>query len=692
MKITSKKIFPVIMALGLFLPVFNAQADWFGIGSISYWAVSNMFAYVSYFMFSAVGTFMGWVVDLMYWAVNIRIYTNIPVIQDSWKIMRDFANMLFIIALVVMAYGTIFNISEYDFRSLITKFLIAALLINFSLVIGGLIIDGTQILNNTFLNAMGDISDKLGKGMEVGKLLPEVGKVQDNAEAFSALIFSSFITILFAMFLSITFLVSVSVPLVMALVRIPILWALLIVSPMAWLLSILPATRSVYDKWWHEFLAWTLFLPYYLFFLYFALYFLSRKNEVIAGLGQTFVNDQVTGMTGLQSDFTFGLIFYYLLIAIFMIGGTKVAMNAGRFSGTKIVGVAKWGRGQTMRYLSVTAAQRGAQQKLDEVKKEGLPGYGRYLYGGERGLEEQTARMAKRFGVKEADIKVQQGFLDRTGKEYEELETKNRLGQVSLDQIKKIADSGKATDAKVYAARKILAKTGQLNADISQKTFSELGNNALAMEDFAKTASGSKWSGMEKGSVIKIAQGGIFTDNRGKTYDYSNLRKSSNGIAARREAVKYIQNDKSSITDTTFDEPEIKEYISLMGGHTTHDSKEFINSVNKYRPDLVYKLSKDPAFSSLNSKNLSKTEFIQGAVDRADYETLAFMPLNVWGIPATSTTPSIPDPDFKAALLERYSRRKNQRDKDIFKTALLDELIKAPDSKDKTVILNDIIP
>ena len=334
MKFFSKKLFPVIIVLGLFLPVFKAQAL-FGIGSIAYSVVANMFAYVSFIMFTAVGTFMGMAVDMLYWAVNIRIYTNIPVIQESWKIMRDFANMLFIIALVVMAYGTIFNISGYDFRSLIAKFLIAALLINFSLVIGGLIIDGTQVLNNTFLNAMGDISAKLGQGMEVWQLLPT--KAKESGEAFATLLASSFVTILFALILAVTFLISVSVPLIMAFIRIPILWALLIVSPMAWLLSILPATRSVYDKWWHEFLAWTLFLPYYLFFLYFALYFLSKKNEVLAGLGQTFVDDKVSGMTGLQSDFSFGLIFYYSLVAVFLIGGTKVAMNAGRFSGTKVV-------------------------------------------------------------------------------------------------------------------------------------------------------------------------------------------------------------------------------------------------------------------------------------------------------------------------------------------------------------------
>ncbi|OGN14034.1 MAG: hypothetical protein A3J47_01940, partial [Candidatus Yanofskybacteria bacterium RIFCSPHIGHO2_02_FULL_43_22] len=304
--------------------------------NIAYPAVSNMFSFSLYIVFTAIGTLMGALVQLLAWTVNIRIYTNVPVIQESWKIMRDFANMLFIIALIVMAYGTIFNIPKYDFKSLIPRFIVVAVLINFSLVLGGLMIDATQVLNNTFLAAMGDISGQLGQGLNVTELLPEAKKVTQGGEALSNLGFSIIIKLLFGIFMFFTILVSVAVPLVVALVRIPILWALLIVSPMAWLLSILPATKGAYDNWWKQFLGWNLFLPYYLFSLYFALYFLGNMPKVIEGLGQTFVDQSLTGLGG---NFTFSLIFSYVLVAVFLIGGTKVAMNAGQFSGTGIVSV-----------------------------------------------------------------------------------------------------------------------------------------------------------------------------------------------------------------------------------------------------------------------------------------------------------------------------------------------------------------
>jgi len=290
-KLAPKKLVLIALIVGVLLPVFNASAELFGIGSIAYSAANTIFGATLLFMFTIVGKLIAVMAVMLGWVLNIRVYTNIPVIEESWKIMRDFANMLFIIALIVMAYGTIFNIRGYDFRSLIPKFLIAALLINFSLVIGGLIIDATQVLNNTFLLAMGDISGSLGQGLNPAELLPDAAQLSgaQQADAIANLAFSSIITIFFSLILLLIFAVSLFVPLVFALVRIPILWILLIVSPMAWLLSIFPGTRKIYTKWWDQFLSWNLFLPYYLFFLYFGLYFLSRKDQVIAGLGQEFV-------------------------------------------------------------------------------------------------------------------------------------------------------------------------------------------------------------------------------------------------------------------------------------------------------------------------------------------------------------------------------------------------------------------
>src|SRR3990167_9519036 len=110
-------------------------------------------------------TFVGHVISALslglYYVVNIPVYPEggLAVIDESWKIMRNFANMFFIVALIVMAFATIFSISRYEARTLFPKFLISALLINFSLVLGTIVIDASQVLTNTFLIPIGDISE-----------------------------------------------------------------------------------------------------------------------------------------------------------------------------------------------------------------------------------------------------------------------------------------------------------------------------------------------------------------------------------------------------------------------------------------------------------------------------------------------------------------------------------------------------
>lgn len=473
-RLTSKKLFLIILLVGIVLPFSNAHAlSLFGLENLAYIVAEKFFVYSLSIMFTILGKFLAIAVVTMAWVVNMRIYTNIPVIQEGWKIMRDFANMLFIIALIVMAYGTIFNVQGYNFKSLIPKFLIAALLINFSLVIGGLVIDGTQILNNTFLAAMGDISGRLGQGLNPADLLPS-GTDANSGEAIANYFASSMISLIFIIFLMFTFLVSVSVPLVIAFVRIPILWALLIVSPVIWLLNILPATQQVYKNWWKQFLAWNLFLPYYLFFMYFALYFLSKKDDVLRGLGQDFV---YKNLTGLQSNFTFGLLFYYIMVAMFLIWGTKVAMNAGKFSGTGIVNVAKWGRSRVMRLSGIEGWQRGAHQKWQEMQKEGY-GFGQYRFGGEKAFEAESLRRARMLGTK--------GALEKGVAAEQE---KQKPFAHDIRKLMELAKSG--NKEQMLAARKRLTELNALDKEEIDKTYRMFGRTPeaesyIASVDFGK--------------------------------------------------------------------------------------------------------------------------------------------------------------------------------------------------------------
>ena len=203
-----------------------------------------------------------------------------PVVQESWEIVRNFANMLFIIVLIVMAFGTIFNVPGYDKR-LIPRFLIAALLINFSLVIGNVLIGWTQSLSNVFLGAIGDVGARIAEGVSIADLFKQS---LTNPFTVDGRLWTETITVFINILLLAVVLFSLLVLLVLTIIRIPILWALLIVSPVAWMAYILPSTNGISQKWWKEFIGWNLFLPIYLFFIYFGTFFLANQQRVISGI------------------------------------------------------------------------------------------------------------------------------------------------------------------------------------------------------------------------------------------------------------------------------------------------------------------------------------------------------------------------------------------------------------------------
>src|SRR2546428_5207811 len=127
-----------------------------GIGSIASIAINEMvgesLALVQYMvahMVSGVALALNGAVSL-----SMSATKDITVVNDSWGVMRDFANMFFIVALIIMAFATIFDVfPQYSFGRLIVDFVISALLINFSLVIGEFVIDVSQTLSNIFLTA-----------------------------------------------------------------------------------------------------------------------------------------------------------------------------------------------------------------------------------------------------------------------------------------------------------------------------------------------------------------------------------------------------------------------------------------------------------------------------------------------------------------------------------------------------------
>lgn len=663
----------IFAAILILLPTHPAKAGW-----LADWTMEHTFGYILFLVFSIAGKMVGAMATLLNWTIHIPVYPDggIAVVDESWKIMRNFANMFFIVALIMMAFATIFDVlpgaAKYNARALFGRFLLTALLINFSLVLGVMIIQGTQVLSNTFLTAIGDMANRLGQDLNPSQLLPNQSTVT-AAISMDAVVFGTLSTLIFSIILIFTYLFSILSALIFTFIRIPILWALLIISPLAWIMNIFPAGEGMFKKWWHTFIGWNMFLPIYLLFLYFGLYFLSNQKDII----QSIASQVSTAQIGESLPFSLQLIFFYIMTAIFMIGGTMVAMKASMFSGTGVVGVAKWSRGVALRRFGLTAAGTAAQQRLKQLKEEGLPGKFGKLYGGDYGLAQQTGRFGERFGVRGAGRANEKAFVDRAGKDYTDFERQYQNGQITEAEVVSRAKQFDATDPRGFAYRKLAAKIGQLEEPMFRETLEQLSKNPLAAEDFAKTAGTAKFSKMKGTDLARMAAAEKGIDSKtGKAYDYTSLK---NSVAARREMFRYVQTDTKAASGLSA--TQFETGLSLFGGHTTAEGKAYMKEMAKVSPDFVANYNLDntrnpdarketeegfeKAYGSLPTNDFQlKTHVLAGSLKSGDIKDTANINLRLWNADKTLlalTSPPTPEQieqaenatAFKAAL-KRY--------------------------------------
>src|SRR3989344_499577 len=275
-------IVTALAAILVLLPSHFAAAGWFWdmtVGAL----MSEVTTWVFVMFRSVIAEITAILVRMLDVAVYARAYNSVPAIVTIWEILRDFANLFFILALIWMAFATIFNINKYRFQDMIYRFIIVAVLINFSMVIGGLVIDACQVLTNVFLNMIGNPGDKIGQYLNPSQLLIGTTSTGDSIDFTSA----AGISLIFGVILSGMFMFSLLVAVLFALFRVIAIWGLLIVSPIAWMSYILPGTQKWWKQWWGYFLGWNLFLPVYLFILYLGLVFLSQGREVVQQIAGT---------------------------------------------------------------------------------------------------------------------------------------------------------------------------------------------------------------------------------------------------------------------------------------------------------------------------------------------------------------------------------------------------------------------
>ena len=188
-----KKYLKIILVLAVavtFLWANSAQA-----GAVEYVAhfgltavmsvltpVAYLIGYVAGKMVFLGGTLTNWALDL-----NSQLINN-PTVQTGWVVTRDLTNLGFVLAIILIAFATILRVETYQMQKLLWKLIVAALLVNFSLVIAGVFLDFSGILTNFFIQRATNYNpSQLGAGLADAFQVHTVLSAKDDPKAIETM-------------------------------------------------------------------------------------------------------------------------------------------------------------------------------------------------------------------------------------------------------------------------------------------------------------------------------------------------------------------------------------------------------------------------------------------------------------------------------------------------------------------------
>lgn len=326
--------------------------------------------------------------DFFEYMLNLGFKSNLDVVKTGWEVTRDFSNMFFILFMVIIAFTTILRTEKYGIKQLLPKIILIALLINFSFVIAGVIIDFSNIAANFFISDIkkytdvnkGGISGAFADSLSLPKTqtgidcekeydnkIKECGGIEEEdintkclfkakfwyedcvkaesaffgdwANVLSLLISSTFgsIVLLVATF---TFFAGG----IILIIRIVIIWFLLMFVPLIFLCYIMPGLRKMWQIWWSTFLRWCFFAPAYAFFVWLAFKVAveNQNKKLAAGVESTFSGYIATGPGAnlFTADAGQQLIGYAFMIAL-LLGGLIAASKFGIYGADTAMKVGK---------------------------------------------------------------------------------------------------------------------------------------------------------------------------------------------------------------------------------------------------------------------------------------------------------------------------------------------------------------
>ena len=405
------------------------------LGNIGYGVIGKIAFGIGYIWAWIGGVVIGieaWLIGVML-GINTGVFDS-QIVQTGFGISLAIANLGFVLGIIIIALATILRRESYGVKQLLWKLVVAAILVNFGLVIMAPIFGFTNSMSQYFLNCIDPtVGCNAPQGLTFGKSMNDFGQSLVGAfqpqNGFTALskapdtltgtgaigtvnpnITGAFganagqdlgklmipILSLFSVAAALTvFVITLGALLIMLFIRYVYIAILAVLMPFAWLMWVFPKLSSNWSRWWNNFIKWSFFAPIVLFFLYLAIItaksmsggtaiesqnfatYTSSSNFIWANISNFFSNTFSPIISTLLNQFVF--------VAL-CIGGIFAANSmgiAGADMGIKALGEAKdWAVGKAVKIgaRGRSAALRKLKQPIDALRQgkvtqslEGIP-------------------------------------------------------------------------------------------------------------------------------------------------------------------------------------------------------------------------------------------------------------------------------------------------------------------------------
>jgi len=316
-----------------------------------------------------IASYSSYILDYVVTVIMNKAITTDKNFTEAWTQVRNLANMIIVLGFVIVGIATALRIKTYEANKLLFPLIAVAILVNFSGLLCGIIIDASNI---TTKGLMGNGSNNMGEvvivnmvgvshtSLNVTDALKNTGKFAGECILWTFVYLGTAFTFFYLG--------------VLLIARYIVLIMLFVLSPLAFAFWIYPATRHLWTEWWNNFLKWA---------------FVGMLGSFVLWLVTPLISAIKPGMCFIDLLIQITIVLGFLYIGFKM---TSKKTGIASMAAGAVMGVAKGAAG-----LAVGLGVGGAKIAGGIIDK----GTGGHVSGAAQRISSKVGGFAERIGIRE---------------------------------------------------------------------------------------------------------------------------------------------------------------------------------------------------------------------------------------------------------------------------------------------------